>query len=489
MLGGSGVVSASGPAAGLEYSDLPVRTPAPSVIPDARARIREFNRSTGRRIAVLDDDPTGSQTVHDVEIVFVLEPSEFASGLAQAGSTCFVLTNSRSLTEAEAVARNLDAARSLLELGVRLGAPIELISRGDSTLRGHVIAEVRALDSAAREVTGRTFDAVLFAPAFIEAGRVTIDDTHWARVSGRWLPVGQTEFARDASFGYQASDLRAFLEETSQGAIQARSVRSIQLTDIRLGGPRRVAEILGGVTDCGFVVINATSYEDLEIVLLGVQAAERDGQMFLFRTGPSFVRALAGLEPRAPLSSGEIWPTGRADGHGLVVAGSHVKLTSRQLDVARERTGLAQVEIEVGLVADAARREAHVADVAQRVLASLATTDTALVTSRQPLLGVDPADSLRISSAVSRALVDVVRRVRFARPAWVIAKGGITSHDVATEGLGIRRARVRGQLGPGVISVFEPVGSAIPGPYVVFPGNVGDESTLADVVATLRGVG
>jgi uncharacterized protein YgbK (DUF1537 family) len=77
-----------------------------------------------------------------------------------------------------------------------------------------------------------------------------------------------------------------------------------------------------------------------------------------------------------------------------------------------------------------------------------------------------------------------------ARPAWVVAKGGITSHDVAVRGLGIRRAEVAGQLFPGVISVFHPVDAApeaLGMPYVVFAGNVGDDGTLADVVAILNG--
>jgi uncharacterized protein YgbK (DUF1537 family) len=64
-------------------------------------------------------------------------------------------------------------------------------------------------------------------------------------------------------------------------------------------------------------------------------------------------------------------------------------------------------------------------------------------------------------------------------------QGGITSHDVAVRGLGIRRARVLGQLFPGLVSVFRPVEAApeaVGTPYIVFAGNVGDDDTLADVV-------
>jgi uncharacterized protein YgbK (DUF1537 family) len=72
----------------------------------------------------------------------------------------------------------------------------------------------------------------------------------------------------------------------------------------------------------------------------------------------------------------------------------------------------------------------------------------------------------------------------------VVAKGGITSHDVAVRGLGIRRAEVVGQLLPGMISMFRPIEAApeaVSTPYVVFAGNVGDDDTLADVIDLFAG--
>src|SRR4051794_16998092 len=172
--------------------------------PDARKRIRRALADAGRRIAVLDDDPTGSQTVHDVSVVTVFEPEEIAAGLESPGSTCFVLTNTRSLSESDAVALNTRVGRMVFELGERWNVPVDVISRSDSTLRGHVIAEVTALDAVRREVTGRGYDGVLLAPAFFEAGRFTAGDVHWARVGSEAFPVGETEFARDATFGYSS---------------------------------------------------------------------------------------------------------------------------------------------------------------------------------------------------------------------------------------------------------------------------------------------
>ena len=134
-------------------------------------------------------------------------------------------------------------------------------------------------------------------PAFLEAGRLTAGDIHWARVGGELIPVGQTEFAKDAAFGYSASDLKDFISEKSGGTIDRDDVASISLADIRLGGPSRVRDLLAGVRDGAWAVVNATEYSDLETVACGVLLAERAGRSFLFRTGPSFVRALAGLAP------------------------------------------------------------------------------------------------------------------------------------------------------------------------------------------------
>ncbi len=236
----------------------------------------------GLLLGVLDDDPTGSQAVHDVQVVTVLDEEAYGAAFAGPAGTCFVLTNSRSLAEPAAAEVTERAARGLMAAAGRRGARIQLVSRSDSTLRGHVMAEVAALRSVHREVSGRDVDGVLLAPAFLEAGRVTAGGIHWARGGGPGgpgplVPVGQTEFARDAAFGYQSSDLRDFVAEKSGGRTRPGDVRSISLTDIRRGGPDRVRELLAGVRNGTWVIVDATEYSDLETVAYGVLQAERAG--------------------------------------------------------------------------------------------------------------------------------------------------------------------------------------------------------------------
>jgi uncharacterized protein YgbK (DUF1537 family) len=385
------------------------------------------------RIAVLDDDPTGSQTVHDVAIVMALDEDE----LRLAGDCTFFLTNSRSLAEQEASALTERVARTLFERY----PDVEIISRSDSTLRGHVAAEVAAI----RRASPVAYDGVLLAPAFFEAGRVTRGDIHYAGEE----PVGETEFARDATFGYKSSNLIDFVREKTGET--ARSVSADHLDALEAGG---------------WIVVNAETYDDLEAI---VRAVRDSGRRFLYRTGPSFVRALAGIAPKPPLREIDV-----GAGHGLVVVGSHVGLTTRQVEAVQ---GLREFELDVNALDPEA--------VGAQVRAALEDDDVLVYTSRTPRDG-----GLETAREVSRAVTQVVQTALEAGPAWMIAKGGITSHDVAVRGLGIRRAQVLGQLLPGMVSVFRPTEAdprAVGMPYVVFAGNVGDENTLAEIVDRFRG--
>jgi len=189
-------------------------------------------------------------------------------------------------------------------------------------------------------------------------------------------------------------------------------------------------------------------------------------------TGPSFVRARAGLSARPPLVAAELYEGPPRARHGLVVIGSHVSLTTRQLDGLRRRGGIREIELDVARLLDAALRDANVRSVADRATRALDAAEVVVRTTRRVVPGADAALSLAIARHVSAALVDVVRAVTAARtPRFVVAKGGITSSDVATEGLGIRRAWMRGTLLPGIVSVWSAVDGAAPGmPYVVFAG-------------------
>ena len=455
-------------------------------VPDALGEIRRRVEAEGRRVAVLDDDPTGTQTVHGVPVLTTWSVEDLRWALEQPSPTFYVLTNSRSLPEDEAAAMNREVAGNLAAAAQSTGTDFVVTSRGDSTLRGHFPAETDAL----AEGLGGGIDGVILCPCYLEAGRLTADDTHWVRQGENLVPAGETEFARDASFGYASSDLRLWVEEKTAGRVRASEVVSVGLGDIREGGPGRVSEILRGVEGGLPVVANAASYADLEVFVLGLLDAEEGGKRFLYRTGPSFVRARGGIPEREPLGPEELYRRRPRRGHGLVLVGSHVALTTRQLEEALRLDDVRGVELSVPRLLKAGQREDELRRVAEEVNAGLADSEVIVYTSRTVMGGGPGRTGFEVGRTVSDALVEVMRRVdREAPLAFVVAKGGITSSDVGTRGLGVRRAEVAGQMLPGIVSVWVlPEESAFPGlPYVIFAGNVGGPDSLARVIQILRG--
>jgi len=458
--------------------------PAERRVPDALEKIRERVEVAGRRIAVLDDDPTGTQTVHGVPVLTTWSVEDLRWAFEQPSPTFYVLTNSRSLPEEEAAAMNREVASNLVAAAGQTGTDFVVTSRSDSTLRGHFPAETDALAQG----LGRNIDGVILCPCYLEAGRLTADDTHWVRQGEQLVPAGETEFARDASFGYSASDLRDWVEEKTAGRVKASDVVSVGLADIREGGPARVAEILSGVDGGRPVVVNAASHADLEVLVLGLLDAEEGGKRFLYRTALSFVRARGGIPEKSPLTAEELYRRRPRRGHGLVLVGSHVALTTRQLEEALKLEGVRPVELSVPRLLEEAEREEELARVAGEVNAGLAGSEVVVYTSRE-VVGGPGRTGFEVGRAVSDALVEVMRRVDAEAPlAFVVAKGGITSSDVGTRGLGVRRAEVAGQMLPGIVSVWVlPEESTFPGlPYIIFAGNVGESDSLAKVIQILR---
>lgn len=471
---------------------LPAAFPVDAAALSARA-------AAGRRVVVLDDDPTGTQSIVDLPVLLTWAVEDLHWAFQQDTTAFFVLTNSRSLPEDEAAALNRQIVRAAHEAAQAQGVEYAVASRSDSTLRGHYPLETDVVvDELAR--VGTHVDGVVIVPAYPDSGRITLDAVHWTPGEHGMIPVAQSESARDATFGFTQSDLRRWVQEKSGGRIAAADVATVDIARLRGGGPDAVAETLATCTDGRPVVVDAATDDDLRVLALAVLAAEAGGRHFVYRTGPSFVRARAGQPPTPPLDRARVRqafaPTA-ADGAvdrpaapGLIVVGSHVGRTTRQLDGLRRAEVVVECELEVDRLLDPARREAHLADVAAQVQAAWdgPGADVVVRTSRRLLVGADARASLALSRSVSRSVADLVRTLVAARrPAFVIAKGGITSADVATRGLSMRRAWCRGTLLPGIVSVWEPVsGPALGVPYVVFAGNVGDDDALATAVRRLR---
>ena len=438
------------------------------------------------KVIVLDDDPTGTQTVHDVLVVTDWSEATLLSALQRDETAVFVLTNSRSVPLSQAQAMNRQIARNLSAAARRLGCEIEVISRSDSTMRGHFPGEVDALRDELELGLGLRYDGYIIIPSLLEAGRYTVNNVHWVK-DGDWaVPAGETQFARDASFGYRSSDLRNWVAEKTNGAVSAEAVVPVTHADIREGGPQQVARVLANVKNRGVAIVNIASYQDMAVFVAGLLQAEAQGKRYVLRSAASFVRVRGGVSQQPLLTAGRLYGKAAPPGGGLIVAGSYVQKSTEQLNTLLALPGVAAVELHVQRVLQQATRSAEIGRVCEQMNRLLPQQDVVVMTGRELVTGAGTDESLQIGSAVSSALVAVVRGLT-ASPRFIVAKGGITSSDVATKGLDIKQALVLGQIAPAV-PVWRPAaGSRFPGvPYVVFPGNVGDADTLAEVVLALR---
>ena len=445
-----------------------------------------------RTLVVLDDDPTGTQSVADLPVVTGWSVEDLTWALSTGAPAVYVMTNSRSLDPADAERVNVEVVTNALAAAERAGARVAFVSRSDSTLRGHYPLEPATIADLL-ERAGTRVDGIILSPAFPDAGRVTVHGTHYAGGPATgFVPVGRTEFAGDRTFGYSASFLPAWVEEKTAGAVSAADVAVIDLATLRTDEDAVVAA-LSAARNRAPIAVDCMEENDLLLLARALQRAEDAGATFVYRVGPPFVRARIGQAPRAPLSAAEARPADFAPDSdaagGLVVVGSHVGLTGRQVDALRAATATPEVVLDVPTVLDPARRDAHVLAVAERAAGALRSGNVVVRRGGAFVAGRDAEESLDFARRVSAAVVEVVQRIVAARcPRFVIAKGGITSSDVAGRGLGINRALVRGPMLPGIVSLWEPQdGPAAGVPYIVFAGNVGDDDSLARVVATLNG--
>jgi uncharacterized protein YgbK (DUF1537 family) len=448
---------------------------------DLLPAIQEQVKKTGQKVVVLDDDPTGTQTVHDVTVLTTWPEEALVQALQEDEPVVYILTNSRSLPLSEAQAMNREISSHLARAREIAGRDFVLASRSDSTLRGHFPEEVHALLSG----TGGAFDGILVIPFFLEGGRYTIEDIHYV-AEGDWLvPAAETEYARDATFGYRSSNLRKWVSEKYKGEIQPEQVLSISIHDLRTGGPPLVAQCLKGMQGGQVCVVNAASYRDVEVLVAGLLEAEAAGRRLIYRTAASFVRVRGGLEPHGLLTPAELLAlTGR--GPGLIIAGSYIQKSSQQIEAVIALPGVKSLEVNVEALLDETHGAQEILQVTRQADQVIAKGENVLIyTSRRLVLGNHPDQSLQIGQTISTGLVEIVRGLS-SRPAWVIAKGGITSSDIATRSLDVQRARVLGQAIPGSPVWQTGPESRWPGLiYVVFPGNVGGPDSLAWTVKLL----
>jgi uncharacterized protein YgbK (DUF1537 family) len=435
---------------------------------------------TETRIIVLDDDPTGSQTVHGCLLLTRWDKDTLREAIMDASPLFFVLTNTRGMAAGPAaditreVCSNLKLALAELKRDGHDINPI-MVSRSDSTLRGHYPVET---DVIASELGA--FDAHFLVPAFFEGGRITRDSVHYLMVDGKETPVHETEFARDSVFGYHHSYLPDYVEEKTSGRIRAVEVERFLLRDVRGDCLSRLMQLRGNVC----CVVDAETQQDLDHFADQLRLAAEQGKHFLFRSAASLLTALAHL-PRQPVAAEEMSQYVRGGKAGAVIVGSHVRKTTAQLEQLLKMTAVVPIEVDVGQLPE--KRESMLAEIIRKCEQSHNAGETPVVfTSRTEKAFPDQAARLAFGDMVSTFLMDVVRNLPRTL-GFLISKGGITSNDVLSSGLALRTSRVVGQILPGCSVVCCPADHPrYPNlPVVIFPGNVGDDQALVTVYRRL----
>ena len=397
------------------------------------------------------------------------------------------MTNSRGFTAEQTTKAHHEIAETVDAVSKETGKEYIYISRSDSTLRGHYPLETQLLKADYEKYTGKQIDGEILCPFFKEGGRYTINNVHYVKYGDELVNACETEFAKDKTFGYKAASMPAYVEEKTGGAYKAEDVTCISLEDIHDMAYDKIEEQLLAVRDFNKIIVNSVDYADLKVFCVALFRAMAKGKVFMFRTAAAIVKVMGGVTDQ-PLLTRKQMVVRETDNGGVIVVGSHTNKTTAQLEELKRLTDIEFVELDATLVRDEEAFEKEVERCLAREEECIRSGKTVCCYTTRALITADTGDKedeLRLSVRISDAVQSLVGRLTVT-PAFVIAKGGITSSDVGTKALAVRCANVLGQISPGIPVWQTGDESKFPQtPYVIFPGNVGENTTLREAVEIL----
>lgn len=442
-----------------------------------------------KKIVVLDDDPTGVQTVHDISVYTNWQKESMEQAFAEEKNLFYILTNSRGLTEEQTAKVQREIAEVVDEAAKESGKEYLFISRSDSTLRGHYPLETVILKECYEKNTGKNIDGEILCPFFKEGGRYTIDNIHYVKYGETLVPANETEFAKDKTFGYMAASMPEYVEEKTRRAYKKEDVICISLEDVRNLNLDKIEKQLLDVKDFNKIIVNAMDYVDVKVFCVALYRAMAKGKVFMLRTAAAIVKVMGGVTDQPLLTRAQMIVRETNNG-GIIVVGSHTDKTTKQVECLKELEDIEFIELNAALVGDDAAFEEEIRRCVEKEEACIRSGKTVCCYTSRKLITADTGnkeDELRLSVKISDAVQSLVGRLTLT-PGFVIAKGGITSSDVGTKALKVQKANVLGQIKPGIPVWQTGEESRFPlTPYVIFPGNVGDETTLKEAVETLMG--
>lgn len=453
----------------------------------AEALLSQVMEGFHKKLVVLDDDPTGVQTVHDVSVYTDWEEESIRKGFEEKEAMFFILTNSRSFSVEKTTKVHQDIAARVAKVARELGQDFMIISRGDSTLRGHYPLETQLLADDLTKNEGVVIDGEIICPFFPEGGRYTMDNIHYVKEQDNLVPAGMTEFAKDKTFGYKSSDLTEYVEEKTEGKYHKEDCITISLDELNTLDVQGIKDKLMSAQNMAKIIVNAVSYADLKVFCAALVLAMKAGKHYMARTAAAFTKVMGRISDQPLLGRAQL--EGDTKNGGIVLIGSHVKKTTDQLNCLKELDGQADfMEFQVNTVFEENGLEKEVERTVKAAEEKILSGRTVVIyTSRQLLApeNMTPEEKLHISVKISNAVTSIIGKLS-VKPKFIIAKGGITSSDVGTKALRVKKARVMGQVKKGIPVWMTGEESKFPGmPYIIFPGNVGEVSTLKEIVEEL----
>ena len=447
-----------------------------------RSDISEILRNQKIKLIILDDDPTGIQTVHDCLLLSNWKSENLATAFCDNTPFFYILANTRSMTSVDSERITREIMNAVLETNKSFGFRLIFISRSDSTLRGHFPIEPQTMREVLVEYGQPLVLPTFFIPSFLEAGRFTINQIHYMKDGDDLIPVAETEFAADNVFGYKNSNLSDYISEKTNGEIDKENIGWISLETLRNNNAEELVLKIKELIKKNYVIVDALDYCDLEIFSKAfLTLYSRLDTYAVLRTSSSLPKAMSGIFDIDLLNKNNL---SLKKGPGLIVVGSHVKKSTIQLQLLLENKNVEGVEIDINQVLEQPDKLlSYILETLNCIIEKGLTP--VLYTSRQELRLEDSAKRLEIGQKISAFLVKIVRELPFT-PTFIIAKGGITSHDILTKGLDIEIAVVKGQIIPGVPVLCTDSKHKFPDmSYIIFPGNVGDENGLVTVLEKL----
>ena len=440
------------------------------------------------KIVVFDDDPTGSQSVYGCPLILKWDEDTIVQALEIDSPLLFILANTRSMSSQGSENRTREICRSIKSVFQRESLNLRdvlVVSRGDSTLRGHGCLEPAILENELGP-----FDATFHVPAFLEGGRTTVNGVHL--LNG--IPVHLSNFASDQIFGYSTSFLPDWLEEKSHGSIASKSVLHLTIEQLQSAietnqGIQDLMVFLRGLSDNVLVVVDAQESSHLSIfanTIIKLMSEKR----FLFRSAASLISAFAELPSnvysRSSLVSLRLRDKDFKLKPGIIIVGSHVVLADQQLHFLLKDSHLRGIEIPVkkiarvleGSLPDILLEDLEIMFFSQVKKILSAGKTPVIYTTRGELQFASSSKRISFGLQLAELIARLVGRLSNDL-GYVISKGGITTQSLLDKGFNLSMVELKGQIMPGLSMVCSHKNNGyIQFPIITFPGNLGDETTL-----------